>query len=404
MPTFEEARKIILASVAPLGAERVDLLSAFGRVLAENATAPWDLPLCDNSAMDGFAVRAADCRKGASLRVTGNIPAGEAPTVSCEPGCAVRIMTGAPVPPGCDAIVPIEETDGGSEIVVLDKDVKPGQHIRVRGEDVRGGDVVLSVGTVVAQPEISLLASLNRAVVPVVRRARVAILSTGDELIDLGAQPSGGRIVNSNSLSLAASVREAGGEPASLGIAPDDRESHLARLKEGLKADALVTSAGVSSGDRDLVRDCLAELGVRQLFWRPDIKPGGPLAFGMKGGTPVFSLPGNPVSAMVTFEEFVRPALLKMMGHRRVIKPQLRAILREEVRKKPGKVHFMRVRIDVENGVYRAASAGDQHTAILTTLVRANGIAVLAKEKTVFAAGEEVPVHYFRGVGEMTEE
>ncbi len=404
MPTFEEARKIILAEVAPLGAERVELLSALGRVLAEDATAPWDLPLCDNSAMDGFAVRAADCREGVSLRVIGNIPAGETPTLSLEPGCAVRIMTGAPVPAGCDAVVPIEETDGGDGVVTLRAKVKPRQHVRFRGEDVRSGDAVLAAGTAIGPPEISLLASLNQAVVPVVRRARVAIVSTGDELIEMGVQPSGGKIVNSNSLSLAASVRGAGAEPVNLGIVPDDRKSHLERLSEGLTADVLITSAGVSAGDRDLVRDCLAELGVRQLFWRVDIKPGGPLAFGVKEGKPVFSLPGNPVSAMITFEEFVRPALLRMMGHKRVIKPTVRAVLRGEVRKKPGKVQFLRVRVEVEDGVYRAASAGDQNTAILTTMVRANGIAVLAKEKTVFSAGEEVPVHFFRDGAEMTEE
>ena len=404
MPTFEVARSMILSSVSPLGVERVELMAALGRVVAEDVTAPWDLPVYDNSAMDGFAVRAVDCRVGGSLRITGYIPAGGAATPGIEPGCAVRIMTGAPIPPGCDAVVPIEETEPTDDAVLLRERVKPPQHIRFRGEDVRSGDTVVSAGTILRPPEISMLASFGKATVPVHRRARVAVLSTGDELIELGEQPGNGKIINSNALSLAAAVREIGAEPVILGIARDNRESHREKMAEGLKADALITSAGVSAGDRDLVRDCLAELEVRQLFWKVDIKPGGPVAFGMKEGKPVFSLPGNPVSTMVTFEELVRPALLKMMGHRRVIKPYVQAALRAEVRKKAGKVHFLRVRIEVENGRYWASSAGDQNTGILGTMLRANGIAVLPKDKTVFSPGEEVAVHLLHGDVGMLEE
>jgi len=404
MPTFEVARSMILASVSPLGVERVDLLSALGRVVAEDVAAPWDMPFYDNSAMDGFAIRAADCRAGGSLRVTGYIPAGGTATPAIEPGCAVRIMTGAPVPPGCDSVVPVEETEERDDAVLLKENVVPRQHIRFRGEDVRCGDRVVSAGTIIHPPEISMLASFGKATVPVYRRARVAVLSTGDELIELGEQPANGKIVNSNALSLAAAVREIGAEPLILGIARDSRESHREKMVEGLKADALITSAGVSAGDRDLVRDCLAGLDVRQLFWKVDIKPGGPTAFGMKEGKPVFSLPGNPVSTMITFEELVRPGILKMMGHRGVIKPYVRATLRGEVRKKPGKVHFLRVKIEVENGKYWATTAGDQNTGILGTMLRANGIAVLPKDKTVFSPGEEVEVHLLRSDTGMMEE
>ena len=404
MPTFEVARSMILSSVSPLGVERVELMAALGRVVAEDVAAPWDMPLYDNSAMDGFAVRADDCRVGGTLRVTGYIPAGGAVTPAIEPGCAVRIMTGAPLPPGCDAVVPIEETESTDDAVLLREGVKRPQHIRFRGEDVRSGDTVVSAGTILRPPEISMLASFGKAIVPVHRRARVAILSTGDELIELGEQPVSGKIINSNALSLAAAVREIGSEPVLLGIARDSRESHREKMVEGLKADALITSAGVSAGDRDLVRDCLAELGVSQLFWKVDIKPGGPVAFGMKEGKPVFSLPGNPVSTMITFEELVRPALLRMMGHRRVIKPYVQATLRAEVRKKAGKVHFLRVRIEAENGKYWAISAGDQNTGILGTMLRANGIAVLPKDKTVFSPGEEVAVHLLHGDVGMLEE
>jgi molybdopterin molybdotransferase len=362
------------------------------------------MPFYDNSAMDGFAIRAADCRAGGSLRVTGYIPAGGSVTPAIEPGCAVRIMTGAPVPPGCDAVVPVEETEERDDAVLLKENVGPRQHIRFRGEDVRCGDTVVSAGTIIHPPEISMLASFGKAIVPVYRRARVAVLSTGDELIELGEQPANGKIVNSNALSLAAAVREIGAEPVILGIARDSRESHREKMVEGLKADALITSAGVSAGDRDLVRDCLAGLDVRQIFWKVDIKPGGPTAFGMKEGKPVFSLPGNPVSTMITFEELVRPALLKMMGHRGVIKPYVRATLRGEVRKKPGKVHFLRIRIEVENGKYWATTAGDQKTGILGTMLRANGIAVLPKDKTVFSPGEDVEVHLLRSDAGMLEE
>jgi len=395
---------MILSSVSPLGVERVELLAALGRVVAEDVAAPWDLPLCDNSAMDGFAVREADCRVGGSLRVTGYIPAGGAATPAIDPGCAVRIMTGAPIPPGCDAVVPVEETEERNDAFLLRERVNRLQHIRFRGEDVRSGDTVVSAGAVIRPPEIGMLASFGKATVPVYRRARVAILSTGDELIELGEQPGSGKIINSNALSLAAAVREIGAEPVILGIARDNRDSHREKMTEGLKADALITSAGVSAGDRDLVRECLAELEVRQLFWKVDIKPGGPVAFGMKEGKPVFSLPGNPVSTMVTFEELVRPALLRMMGHRRVIKPYVQATLRTEVRKKAGKVHFLRVRVEVENGRYRATSAGDQNTGILGTMLRANGIAVLPKEKTMFSPGEEVAVHLLHGDVGMLEE
>ncbi|HZW36382.1 MAG TPA: gephyrin-like molybdotransferase Glp, partial [Candidatus Deferrimicrobiaceae bacterium] len=295
MPTFEEARSIILSNIRTLGMERVELLEALGRVVAEDVAAPWDMPFFDNSAMDGFAVRSEDCTVGASLRVTGYIPAGETAAPAVLPGCAVRIMTGAPIPPGCDAVVPVEETEERDGAVLLRGKVDRSQHIRFRGEDVRSADTVVTAGTVLQPPEISMLASFGKAFVPVHRKARVAVLSTGDELLELGEPLSPGKIINSNALSLAAAVTAAGAEPVILGIARDNRESHRERMTEGLKADVLITSAGVSGGDRDLVRDCLAELGVNQLFWRVDIKPGGPLAFGVKEGKPVFSLPGNPV-------------------------------------------------------------------------------------------------------------
>jgi len=397
MVSFEEARSIILDSVQAVGTERIHLLEATGRVLAEDAVAPWDLPSWDNSAMDGYAVRWQDClTTPCRLRVAGFLPAGaKADGISVEAGCAVRIMTGAPVPAGCDAVVPVEETDNGQQEVTLLEPVKKGQHFRFRAEDVAAGVVFVRSGTTIRPPEVNMLAGFGMALVPVYLRPTVAILSTGDELVELGRTPGPGEIINSNTLSLAAAVQEAGCIPRIIGIARDNRESHLEKLGQGLKADVLITSAGVSAGDCDLVRDILAELGARQLFWKVGIKPGGPTAFALYGSTPVFSLPGNPVSTMITFEEFVRPALLRMQGHRQVLRPLFKATLREEQRKKPGKVQIVRLRLEKQDGRWYATSAGNQQTAILKTMVDAQAIAVLPAESSVFAAGAEVDVHFY---------
>jgi molybdopterin molybdotransferase len=316
MPGFAGARRIILGQLHPLGVERVELLAALGRVLAEELKAPRDLPHFDNSAMDGFAVRSADCAfPGAALRVTGYIAAGGKVSAPIRKGCAVSIMTGAPIPRHCDAVVPVEETTETAGRVTITAPVRLHQHINRRGAELAMGDVLLPAGTVIRSQEIGLLASFGKAVLPVYRKARVAVLCTGDELIELGEQPSAGSIINSNAHYLAAALREIGAEPVVLCIARDNKQSHREQLREGLKADALITSAGVSLGDRDLVREVLAELGVRPILWKTGKGPGGPKAFGMKGATPVFSLPGRPKSTMITFQDFVRPALLKMMGH-----------------------------------------------------------------------------------------
>jgi molybdopterin molybdotransferase len=397
MVSFEEARSVILDSVQTVGTERIHLLEATGRVLAEDVTAPWDLPLWDNSAMDGYAVRAGDCLTvPCKLRVTGFLPAGaRADGLTIEAGCAVRIMTGAPVPEGCDAVVPVEETDNGQQEVTLLEPVKKGQHFRFRAEDVATGVVFARLGTIIRPPEVNMLAGFGLALVPVYRRPIVAILSTGDELVELGRTPGPGEIINSNTLSLAAAVQEAGCIPRIIGIARDNRESHLEKFVEGLKADVLITSAGVSAGDCDLVRDILDELGAKQLFWKVGIKPGGPTAFALHGPTPVFSLPGNPVSTMITFEEFVRPALLRMQGHRLVLRPLFKVVLREPLRKKPGKVQIVRLRLEKEGGRWHATSAGSQQTAILRTMVDAQAIAVLPADGTDFAAGDEVDAHFY---------
>lgn len=391
--TFEDARRLILQQASTLGVERVMLLNAPGRILAEEVVAPSDLPPYDVSAMDGYAVHAADCPAGTSFKVTGFIPAGGRPSPVVTAGCAVKIMTGAPVPAGCDAVVPVEETEEVDGRVRLLAPVAPGQHIRLRGEDVARGDLVIPAGTLIRPPEISMLASLGRLTVPVYRRARVAIVSTGDELVEPGMALEPGQIVNSNAFSLAAAVQECGGEPVLLGIARDEWESHEQLFRLGLQCDALITSAGVSTGDRDLVREVLEALGVTQLFWKIAMKPGGPTAFGVRGEVPVFSLPGNPVSTMVTFEELVRPALLRMMGHRRVIRPLLKGILQEDLRKGGDKTHFLRVQVRVEQGRYLVSTAGDQRTGTLRTMVQASALALIPQAATFLPAGSEVDFH-----------
>jgi molybdopterin molybdotransferase len=397
MVSFEEARSIILANVGSAGVEQIHLLEAVGRVLAEDVVASWDMPLWDNSAMDGYAVRSVDCTEiPCKLNVTGFLPAGAlADDMLVGSGCAIRIMTGAPTPERCDAVVPFEETDNGLQLVTLNETVVRGQHLRRRGEDVQAGVCFAQAGTLIRPAEINMLAGFGLALVPVFRRPTVAILSTGDELVELGRTPGPGEIINSNTLSLAAAVQECGAIARIIGIARDSRESHLEKLRQGLQADVLITSAGVSAGDCDLVRDILEELGARQMFWKVGIKPGGPTAFAMHGTTPIFSLPGNPVSTMITFEEFVRPALLRMQGQRRVVRPLFKAVLREPLSKKPGKVQIVRMRLEKEGSRWFACSAGNQQTAILKTMVDAQALAVVSAESTSFAAGDEVDVHFY---------
>ena len=403
MPSFEEARRLILNNVTALDSERVDLLESLGRVTAEEIMAPWNLPACDNAAMDGYAIRSADCQQPASLRITGFVPAGAMASAPVEAGCAIKIMTGAPIPQGCDTVVPFEDAEECEDRVRIPAHMVQGQHIRLAGEDVRRGETVIPSGKVVRPAEISMMAACGKAQVSVYRKPTVAILSTGDELLEAGTPLVPGKVVDSNGLSLAAGVRACGALPVMLGIARDTHASHVEKMTAGLKADAFITSAGVSAGERDLVREVLAELGMRQVFRSVEIGPGAPTCFGLKDGKPIFCLPGNPVASIITFEEFVRPALLKMMGHRRVLKPLVPAILQEEVRKKRGKIKFLRVRLESANGKLLAYSAGDQNTGILKTMLMADGLAVLPAERVAFSVGDEVEVHRISEDAELLE-
>jgi len=394
--SFYQARQQILDTVPTLAIESVPLLEAAGRAVAEDIISSQPLPAFNNSAMDGYAVRVEDCATGTTLPVVGYLPAGETSSDSVKPGTVVRVMTGAPIPAGADAVVPFEDCQEGEDKITVLRLVKKGDHIRWAGEDIRPGDQIISAGTLLRPAEISLLASFRLATVAVHRRVRVALLATGDELQEIEELPFQGGIVNSNSPALAAAVREIGAVPLLLGIARDNLTDLRERINEGLRADVLITSAGVSAGDRDLVREVLEEFGIIENFWKVKIKPGHPTAFGMYKNTPVFSLPGNPVSTLLIFEEFVRPALLKMMGHRSVLKTLYRATLTEPIKKKLGKLQILRVAVRIDqDGEMVVSSAGDQNTGILRTLVDAQGIALLPAERDFFAAGEKIDIHLF---------
>ncbi|BCS51959.1 molybdopterin molybdenumtransferase MoeA [Geobacter sp. SVR] len=362
--------------------EDVPLLQAAGRVIAENVHAPWDIPMTDNSAMDGYAFSSTTSVREQWV-VAGFIPAGSEQTTLVAPGEAVKIMTGAPIPPGCDTVAPIEEVEQTTNGIRLVAKVTSGAHIRRRGEDVRANDLVVASGSVLRPQEIGLMVSLGRTEVKVYRKVRVAILATGDELLDAGSIPVSGRIINSNSYSLAAQVLEVGGEPILIGVAADSGEATREKILEGLHADILITTGGVSVGDRDFVKESIQALSGELLFWKVNMKPGKPVAFAILEEKPVFALPGNPVAAMVAFEMFVRPAMLKMMGHTRIFRPVVRANLLEEMKNGGGRPHLVRMQVTLKHGVYMATSTGNQSSANLTSLTQCNGLMKLDANTTI---------------------
>jgi molybdopterin molybdotransferase len=389
----EEARSIILGSIRPLGAERVPLREALGRVLQEEVTAARPIPPLDNSAMDGFALRAADVAAlPASLKVVEEIPAGRRSGRRLGPGEAARILTGAPIPEGADAVVMQEETEREGDALRVRCAVQRGDHIRRAGSDVVPGQVVARQGTLLRPAHLGMLAALGRASVRVTCRPRVAILATGDEIVEPDQLGDDGRIASSNSYTLQAAVAGAGGEPVYLGIAPDRPEVIREYLERASGCDAVISTGGVSVGDRDYIKGVLAQLGGHMRLWRVRMKPGAPLAFAVLGDTPVFGLPGNPVSSLVSFEQFVRPALLRMQRHTRIYRPVEPAVLAEPYRKPPGRMHFARVTLEERGGRLRAHLTGDQSSGVLFSLVAADGLAIIAAQVTDLPAGSEVPV------------
>ena len=397
MIRIEEALNRILAAVSPLGLEKVNLFDALGRVIGEDIHAGRSIPPKDNSAMDGYALRAQDTR-GASegnpaiLEVVEDIPAGYIPEKRIGPGQAARIMTGAPVPEGADAVVRMEDSRKEGSRVAIVTAAEKGQDIRRAGEDVQTGEKVISRGEVIRPAEVGMLAALGRSFIFVHQRPLVAVVATGDELTDIDDPLPPWKIVSSNSYSLAALVLDCGAIPMQIGIAKDRREDLVAKFRSAMRADMIVSSGGVSVGDYDLVKEVMKEEGNRMQFWRVAMKPGRPLAFGALGEVPVVGLPGNPVSSMVSFEQFIRPAILKMMGHQNLFRRIVRARVEEEIAKKPGIRHFIRARIRQDGEGYSVVTTGDQGSGILKSMVRANGLIILPEESTRVRAGETVAV------------
>ncbi|MBU0652989.1 MAG: molybdopterin molybdotransferase MoeA [Proteobacteria bacterium] len=390
MVTIEEAQRTILEQITPLETEKVSVLSGLNRVTPDDHIAPWDIPAADNSAMDGYAFSYA-AQSGDRLRVTGYLPAGEARSVPVPAGEAIKIMTGAPIPPGCDTVVPIEEVEDDGEWIRFTRKVKAGSHVRKRGEDIQSGNVVIPAGALLRPQEIGMLSAMGTTALAVYRRARVAILATGDELLEPGSTPAPGKIINSNSYSLAAQVLDAGGDPVLLGIAPDALDATCDKIRGGLNADILVITGGVSVGDSDFVKEAIEKLGGSVTFWKVNMKPGKPLAFAMLQGTPVFALAGNPVGAMVAFELFVRPSILKSMGHRRLFRPLVKALLQEPAANKGKRPHLVRGIVSVHNDRYHVSTTGNQSSGRLSSMIQGNSLIRLAPE-ALHAAGDEVDV------------
>ena len=400
--SVREASERILAAVTPLPPVAVPLRESLGLVLAEDVVSPIEHPPWDNSSMDGYAVRAADVAGAAKdapvvLPVLETVRAGHRPTRPVEGGTAIRIMTGAPVPDGADSVIRVEDTDGGETRVTIRDARDAGRNVRPRGEDLRAGDIAVTAGSVIGPAQFGVLASVGAATVKVHRRPRVAVLASGDELVDLDRFDEvrrGDRIVTSNSYTIGANVLGAGGEPVDLGIVRDDPGSYAERMsgREARECDLLITSGGVSVGAFDFTKDVLKSLGAELHLWRVLMGPGAPLGFGTLHGMPWLGLPGNPVSAMVTFELFARPVIRRLRGERQVFKRTVEVRLREDVSIAAPLTHFMRVIVEWDDGTALARLTGPQGSGLLTSMSRANALLIVPPDRTTIRAGETARV------------
>ena len=407
MKPLAEAQREVLAAMTPLPAAEVPLDRALGLALAGDVVAPHPVPPFANSAMDGFAVRSADVASPpVRLTVVGDLAAGSIPDRGVEPGTAMRIMTGAPIPDGGDAVVMVEDTEpAGGEMVNVKVAVSPGENVRPAGGDFPAGAPVLGAGERLGPAHLGVLASIGVSRPLVHRRPRVALLSTGDELVPPETDVlAPGAIRDSNRPMLAALLAEAGAEVADFGIVPDDPDRLRATLEEAAQgADAVVSSGGVSMGAYDLVKQVLSELG-RIEFWRVAMQPAKPFAFGFLGDTPLFGLPGNPVSVTVSFEQFVRPALLKRMGARRLFRPRGTAVLAEDVSTNPDKVVFPRMAVRRQGDGWVARLAGGQGSNVLSALAAADAFGVVPVGVGDLAAGQQIEIEWFRSPELLTME
>ena len=405
---LSDAQKVVLDAAPVLGLEKISILDALGRVLGEDIVAERDNPPWDNSAMDGFAVRWEDIKqeqaiqKPVTLLVIEDVPAGRMPSKAVGSGQAIRIMTGAPIPQGADTVLKVEDTEPAPDSVRVFKAEPKGANIRPQGEDVKKADCIIAKGTRIRPSEAGMLAILAKSFVFAHQRPRVAILSTGDELADLDERFSDEKIINSNSYGIAAAVQEAGGIPLLLGIARDTPMALKEKISHGLNADLLVLSGGVSMGDYDFTKAVFRELGAEMNFWKLAIRPGQPLAFGKIQGKLAFGLPGNPVSSMVTFEQLVRPALLKMSGCRSYGRPVVQAIFQERFSKRPDRRHFLRGILTREEGAFKVRTTGDQGSGILTSMVKANCLIDIPVAVERLNPGDEVAVQLLSGEAWLT--
>ncbi len=401
--TVAEALEAVLAGITVLPAETVPLLDALGRVLAEPVTAHDSLPPFANSSMDGYTLQASDSQSATNdrpveLRVIGDIAAGAVADITIIPGTAARIMTGAPLPPGADAVIPVEDTNEAWRdkarpqltTVQIRRAVQTGDYVRWPGEDVQAGQVVLAAGHLLRPQEIGVLASLGVSQVKVIMRPRVGILATGDELIAVDEALQPGKIRNSNGYAQQAQVIALGAIPVSLGVARDTKADVRAKLQAGLDAgvDLFISSAGVSVGAYDVVKAVLEEEGAIG-FWRVRMRPGKPLAYGRYKGVPYLGLPGNPVSAMVSFERFARPAILKMGGKQKLARPQVNVIMQEEIHS-DGRESYLRAIVQRTGDGYTAQTTGQQGSHMMTSLVQANALVIVPEGVQHVAQGEQL--------------
>ncbi|HEY4303321.1 MAG TPA: gephyrin-like molybdotransferase Glp [Gemmatimonadaceae bacterium] len=394
--SVQEALEQILSGIRPLEVERVPLRSAVGRVLAEDVRSPIAHPPWDNSSMDGYAVRGDDVASVSAtsplrLRVLETVRAGQRPTRALEPNTAIRVMTGAPVPAGADTVIRVEDTDGGEDLVEIRDARDLRRNVRPKGEDLRIGEVAVGAGTAIEAAQVGVLASVGAALVPVYRRPRVAVMATGDELVDLDrfdAVLAGDRIVSSNSYTLTAAARAAGADIVDLGIVEDDPAAYRERIARAEGCDLLVTSGGVSVGAYDFTKDVLRDLGADLRLWRVRMRPGAPLGFGMLGTMAWLGLPGNPVSSMVTFELFGRPMIRRQLGHARVFRPTIDVRTREDITLAAPLTHFMRAVVEWDSNGASASLTGPQGSGLLTSMARANALLVVPPERMSVRRGE----------------
>ena len=399
MLTPEEAQQKVLEQIRPLGVERVPLLDALGRLLAGDVSATYNNPPLDNSAMDGYAVRyddikAATAEQPARLEMIEEIPAGQIGQKTVASGQTSRIMTGAPLPAGADTVIRVEDTRAdGNKVEILEPD-EPAANIRRRGEDMRVGETVIAAGSEIGPGELGVLAALQKTFVPVFRRPTVTILSTGDELVEIDEPLEPGKIVNSNTASLAAMALAHGAVPVMLPVAPDDELQIRQSVESALSGDFILSSGGVSVGEYDFIKKVLDDMGAEEILWRVAMKPGKPLYFCLLRGTPYFGLPGNPVSSLMSFLQFVRPAVRKASGYpaEKQLLPTTTARMDNDEENDGDRRQYLRARLSCENGQLQASTANrSQGSHILTSMLGANGIVVLEPEQKV-AAGDEVTV------------